>query len=294
MNTIYKILFISLSAFLILSCEDQIDVDSGFEGPRLVVDAWITNEAGTQTITITESQDFFDNRLPTPITDATVVVSSGITDFIFESQNNGDYTYQVPADYLLGNDGDEFTLTVVNGNDEYQATTSLQNTAPIDSIRIYEEDEAFGAEDGLYSELYARDLPGKGNTYWVKSFRNDTLLNRPQELNVVYDATFDSGNDIDGIYFIRPLRFAINALDDDGVPRALNIGDKVTCEVHSISLEAFRFLKIVQEQTTNGDNTIFALPIANAVSNVVNTATGERALGFFNVAEVSRMSRVVE
>ena len=123
----------------------------------------------------------------------------------------------------------------------------------------------------MFAELYARDLPGKGDTYWVKSYRNDTLLNRPQELNIIYDATFDAGTDIDGTTFIRPLRFGINAVDDDGLPRFLESGDKVRSEIHSISNQAFTFLQIVQEQTTNGDNGIFALPIANSRGNIFDS-----------------------
>ena len=90
------------------------------------------------------------------------------------------------------------------------------------------------------------------------------------------------------------MRFAINANDEDGFQRPLTIGEKVSVEIHSISNEAFQFLQIVQEQTNNGDNGIFTLPIANAKSNIIKEDTNERALGFFNVAATSRLSKIVE
>jgi len=294
MNNTYKLIALLALALLLNACEDTIILDSEFEEPQLVVDAWLTNENTPQTITLTESQDYFVNSLPTPITGAEVAVSNGSAVYPFADNGDGTYTWTPAGSETLGMVGDDYRLSVVADGQSYSAASTMNRVPTIDSIRIYLEDEAFGADEGLYAELYARDFIGKGDTYWVKSYRNDTLLNRPQELNIIYDAVFDSGNDIDGIYFIRPLRFAINALDDDGFPRALNSGDKVTCEIYSITNEAFRFLQTVFEQTTNGDNTIFALPIANAQSNVTNDATGDKALGFFNVAAVSRMSRTAE
>ena len=71
-------------------------------------------------------------------------------------------------------------------------------------------------------------------------------------------------------------------------------GDLIRVEIHSISLEAFTFLDIARDQMVNGDNTIFAIPLANTRGNVVNQMTGERALGIFNVANVSAQEREIE
>ena len=270
------------------SCEDSITVDNGFEASQIVVDAWLTNEVGQQIIDVTASQDYFDNRLPTGISNAQVTVTNGSEIFNFIHEADGKYVWTPSAvEETIGSIGDEFTLQIEVDDKTLISTTQLNRVAEIDSISIYFETEAFGADDGYFAELYARDLPGQGDTYWVKSYRNDTLLNRPQELNIVYDATFDAGTNIDGTTFIRPLRFAINALDGDGLPRDLKLGDKVRCEIYSISNDAFRFLQLVQEQTTNGDNSIFALPVANSRGNI-RDENGDLVLGVFNVAAVSR------
>ncbi|MEM9546513.1 MAG: DUF4249 family protein [Bacteroidota bacterium] len=294
MNYKYILSVILLSSIVYVSCEDTIEVDNGFETPQFVVDAWINNNVDEeQVISLSFSQDYFDNRLPDAVTNASVTVTNGSSTYTFEHRAMGQYVWTPESGESIGDVGDSFTLTVDFDDETYTSTTELNPVPEIDSIRIYFEDQAFGADDGLYAELYARDIPGKGNTYWVKSFRNDTLLNKPQELNIIYDATFDAGTDLDGTTFIRPLRFAINALDEDGLPRDLNPGEKVASEIHSISSEAFRFLQIVQEQTTNGDNGIFTLPIANSRGNVFDSS-GNRALGVFNVSAVSKMEKTVE
>jgi len=297
MNT-FKIKHIAIIALFsmlaITACEDEITVDSGFETPQLVVDAWITNEPVAQTIVLTQSQNYFDNRLPDPVLGATVEVVGADDTYAFVDQGNGDYVWTPGGDQeQIGTIGEQFVLNISTNDISASSTTALNRVPPIDSIRIFEEDDAFGSDEGIFAELYVTDLPGQGDTYWARSYRNDTLLNKPQEINIIYDATFDSGTDIDGTTFIRPLRFAINAVDDDGFPRALNIGDRVGTELYSISNEAFQYLQIVQEQTTNGDNSIFALPVANSRGNI-RDQNGKLVLGVFNVAAVSRLEVMVE
>jgi hypothetical protein len=140
--------------------------------------------------------------------------------------------------------------------------------------------------------LYARDLPGRGDTYWVRAYKNDTLLNRPQEIVAVYDATFDAGADIDGTYWIHPLRFGINPIDDDGFFVPYQVGDHIYVEVHSINDAAFQFLNIATEQIQNEG--LFATPLANAPGNVINMTTGAPILGIFTIGEVASIERRVE
>ncbi|MEE9438685.1 MAG: DUF4249 domain-containing protein [Saprospiraceae bacterium] len=288
-----SILFLLL--FIFISCEDVIDVDSGFEESQIVIDAWITNQSSTQIITLTESQDYFDNRLPTPIENALVTVTNGSVIHQFEDVGDGKYSWTPGMNQTIGDVGNTMVLNVAVGEKSYIAQTEIDPVPEIDSIKIFFEDQVIGVdEEELFAELYARDLPGVGNTYWVKSYKNDTLLNRPLELNLIYDATFEAGTNLDGVTFIRPLRFAVNALDDNGIPQSLNLGDKVRCEIYSISYEAFQFLQIVKEQATNGDSGIFARPIANSKGNIYNISTEERVLGIFNVAEMSAMEKIVE
>lgn len=290
-----KYIVILALGFVYSSCEDPVDVDSNFEKPQLVVDGWIDNLPQTQTITLTESQSYYDNRLPTAVTDASVVVTNGLTVFSFVHTKDGKYVW-TPSTTMetLGAVGDEFALSITRGDQEYVATSQINRVPEIDSIKIYFEDETIGDNDGLYAEMYARDFDGLGDTYWIKGLRNDTLLTRPRELIIAYDFAFDPGLEPEGRTFIRPLRFGINAVDENGAPIPLSSGDKVGAEVHSITNEAFLFLSIVQEQVNNGDNNLFALPVANARSNVFNAATGEAILGFFNVAAVSKSEKIVE
>ena len=276
------------------ACEDVIVVDNGFQKPTIVVDAWVNTLNQVQTINIQWSQDYFDSSKPTGISDADVVVKSGNNIYSFSHVENGRYEWTPSNGETLGQTGDVVELIISYSGQVLASQTEVRRVPSIDSISMVFEEESLGVEEGLYAELFARDFIGQGDTYWIRAFKNDSLLNRPQELTIIYDATFDPGSGLDGLAFIRPLRLAINPLDEDGIFIPYESGDHIYVELHSISNEAFLFLQVAQEQIVNGDNSIFSIPIANARGNIINTTTGEDVLGMFNVANISSAERSVE
>lgn len=292
-------LFLILVVFVAVGCEDVIEVDTDFEEPQLVVDGWIDDMNRPQTIRLTLSQDYFENEFADGVTDATVTVTRNgeeVLDFL--PQGNGDYVW-TPEDRTLGNVGDTFVLNIEWNGNTYSSASTMNRVPEIDSIGFEFREGEFGFEDGLYAGLFVKDFAGVGDTYWAKTWKNDTLLNKPNELNIVYDATFDAGTILDGVAWIVPLREAINPIaDSDRENDTFQIpyvpGDKIYCEVLSINNEAFRFMQLAIEQMTNGDNGIFTLPIANTRGNVTRDTDGELVLGMFNVAAVSTIEVVVE
>jgi hypothetical protein len=291
MRSIFLIL--PLFAFL-LSCEDPIDIPSQFESPQLVVDAWLTNEAKPQTIVLSETVPYFEAGVPQMVENATVQVcrATGSRCFTFAHEGGGNYVWR-PQNETFGTVGDDFTLEISVEDLNFTGATSITRTARIDSISLEFEEESLQFDEGFYAQLYAFDSVGRGDTYWVRTYRNDTLLNRPSEVVTAFDATFDNGADIDGTYFISPLRSnAANSRDDDGNDVPYISGDRIYIEVHSISNTAFNFLQIALEQIQNEG--IFAVPVANSIGNVSNTTTNELVLGIFNIAEVNSMERIVD
>lgn len=294
-----KYLFLPLIALALLHCEDPVTLDSRFQEPQLVVEAWLNNISEPQEIILTESQDYYDNRRPTPVTDAQVVVCQTENQqptancFVFDHQGEGRYVWSPAPGETLGEVGTEFGLGIQRGDEQFAAISTMQRTASIDSISFQFEEERLGQDAGLYAQLYARDPVGQGDAYLIRSTINDTLLLRPFELSVAYDATFSPGTDADGITFIFPIRFSINKLDDNGSPVPLVDGDKVEVEVLSIGQQGYLFLRILSEQVNNGQSGLFDLPVANSPGNVFNFNTQEPVLGFFNVAASARATRTV-
>lgn len=293
-------LFVLLAA-AVFGCEDTVVLDSRFVGPELAVDAFLNDASEPQVITLTESQDFFDNTTPTPVEDAQVIVCEAVDQqpttncFVFAYTDAGRYVWEPAfAGQTLGEVGTEFGLGIQRGEEQYTAVTTMNRTALIDSLSFQFEEDALGIDEGLYAQIYARDPVGQGDAYFIRSTINDTLLTRPGELSLAFDGTFSPGTNTDGITFILPVRFSINKTSSTGGPRPLKSGDHVAVEIMSLSREAYLFLNIVEEQVNNGQSGLFDLPVANSPSNIFNVDTGDRALGFFNVGAVVRIERTVE
>jgi len=130
-----------------------------------------------------------------------------------------------------------------DGDDSYISSSTVGRVPPIDSIgQEFEEESTFGVA-GVRTNFFARDPVGFG------------------DIPPIRDATNPVGGD-----------------DDDETP-PWETGDEIKVEIHSISNAAFFFMEIARDQITNGDNGLFATPLANTRGNIINQATGERALG---------------
>ena len=194
-------LMVMIFMFVLSSCEDVIDVTLEDGDEALVVDAWINDLAEDQVISLNLSQPYFDNSMPPAVQDAEVTVTreDGLI-FTFDHTIGGTYIWESNGE-SLGAINDRFTLTISYDGSLYKSETQLYRVPEIDSIIIeFREDELF-AGDGLYAEFFARDLEGLGDTYWIKTYKNDEFLSKSQSLNLAFDAGFDAGTGIDGLGF---------------------------------------------------------------------------------------------
>jgi len=295
--------------FLLSSCEEVVnpEIDPGFS--QLVIDAWITDQPGEQVIKLRRSSPYFDNRPAAGVTGATVTVTddSGNLYTFTDPDQNGDYVW-MPADpaVSLGQIGRSYSLLVSVDGETYTAVTHIKRVPEIDSIFYEYREEELGQPEGYYAELYARDLPGVGDSYWIKAWKNGVFLNKPQEINLSFDGAFSAGGNADGLTFIRPIREGINrvpdtaddAVDNDEVP-PYALGDSIYVEIHAIPNEAFYYMLEVRTQTDRdgGIGEIFAPPIANVFTNIRSSSDDpkKQAIGFFAGSAVSKMgTRIVE
>lgn len=287
-NLIYLTAFVFL-AFSQTACEDIIEVDVEQKQKKLVVDAFIDNQLQTQTIRLTESIPFFD--LPgtePPVTTATVVLADTGTGKIFPFIHDSMGYYRWNPNELSGDTltvGSSYALFIIENGDTVIGVTKLYPTADrIDSLRTIPT-KGNGPpfiDTGRYCEIFAYDLPGIGNHYWLKTFRNDTLLSDINNLNIAQDMGNNS-NGQDGDLFIYPVRFSqLNEF-----LRPYVDGEKVRVEIHSISREAYYWFQLIVNESNNGG--LFATPPVNIMSNLfyLNQNPKRGIAGFFNVAAVN-------
>jgi Domain of unknown function (DUF4249) len=287
-----------------LSCEDVVDVDLDPGNNQLVVDAWINNQAQPQIIRLVRTSPYFDNSPSPAETGAVVSITDDLGDvYEFKDDNNdGSYIWESTDGSTFGAIGRTYTLSIVTANNkQYTATSMMNRIMPIDSIVIEDREEELGQPAGLYAQFYAVDFAGEGDAYWIKTYKNGVFLNKPNEMNIAYDASFTPGGNVDGIAFITPIREGVNRIPDtaDGAVDTADFppyapGDSIRVEIHSLTEDAYWFLVRSRTQMTLGDATLFAEPPSNVSTNIIPlnaTEPGDHPVGFFNVAAVSALGR---
>lgn len=300
MKKILYILFIAA----IFGCETTINPELESPAEIMVVDAWINDKPERQEIRITRSQPYFDNSRPPKVPDAIVTVEDLNTGVIYEFQEGPESYFWDPADAPFGETGHSYKLTVKTEGETFEAFSRMGRVPEIDSVLFNFNKKNFGITEDFYTaEFLATDPAGTGDTYWIKAWKNGNFLGKPEELNIAYDAGFSAGQPVDGILFIAPVRSNfLNPLDEN--PHKENEflppyqpGDSLYVEIHSLDPLAFNFLFVVARQINRpgGFAELFALPLANATTNIksTNENSDTEVAGFFNVAAVSSAGRTL-
>ncbi len=97
-------------------------------------------------------------------------------------------------------------LMIEHGGEKFVASSRMGRVPVIDSLTFtFEEADSF-LPDSYFAEFWATDPAGANDTYRIKTWKNGVLLNKPEELNLAYDAGFSAGGNFDGVAFITPIR----------------------------------------------------------------------------------------
>jgi len=292
-NIIFLLLFIAIS---FSACEDIVELDLEEGSVELVVDAWINTDMAPQVIKLRRTAPYFSNAFAPVVNGATVTVSDQdgrIYEFL-ESNSSGDYLWTPAPGERFGEIGKTYNLAIEVDGNNFSASTQLRPTVPVDSITYEFEEASLGDPEGYYAQFFGRDRLGIGDTYWIKTYKNGVFLNKPQEINIAYDAGPSAGAEVDGLIFITPIREAINPIEDDDDESPYALGDTIRVEIHSLTQESFNYLERTFFQLTLGDSGIFAEPPANVPTNISSSTAGLKPQGFFVVSEVSSLEQVLE
>jgi Domain of unknown function (DUF4249) len=296
----YNSIKLIVAAMLLVACEDVIDPNLEKADPILSIDAWVTNKPGVQTIKLNYTVAYDDNsQLPPAASTALVQVtaSTGKVYNFVENTTKKDGSYEwtpSTASETFGKIGERYTLSVVLKGETFIATSSMAAVPSVDSLVFeYEDTNSPRGNKGYQAEFWARDLPGEGNLYWIRAYKNSIPLSKPDEINTSYDGGLAAGSGNDGRFFLPPIRAGVNPRDEDADGNALSpyqVNDSLYVETHSLTIQSFNYLKEVKDNTDRqtGFASLFSKPMTNVSTNIANqNPVGSQVVGFFNVAAVS-------
>ncbi len=265
------LLFIIL--FSIVSCETVVDVDLSTAPERLVIDANIDWEKGTngniQTVILSKTTGYYQSVIP-KVSGATVFITNNtgdIFDFIYES--NGKYI----CNNFLPELGKTYTLTVIVEGKTYTATESL---LPTPDITYIEQDNDLGLNnDEIGLRINFNDIPNQDNYYLLRTDSSISLFPYFQ----VVDDQFSQGNTVSGLYS-----------DPDLVS-----GNNVTFKLYNVSLRYYNYMKLIITASDGANNGPFQMIPTIARGNIINqTNPDDFALGYFRLSETDTNTYTVE
>jgi hypothetical protein len=293
-----KIIYLLLTTIPFFGCETNITPELDTAAKILVVDAWINQKMERQEIRITQSQPYFDNSIPSRISNATVTVEDLNNGITYNFQEGTSSYFWDPVSKPFGEVGHHYKLAVTLQGETFEAFSTLGRVPAVDSILFkYKPAETIIKEEYYLGEFMAQDPAGVGDAYWIKAWKNGIFLGKPAELNMAFDAGFSAGQPVDGQEFLIPIRNGFtNPMDKiEGKQNEFfppyKVGDSLYVEIHSINPLAFDFLYGVYFQIarSGGFSELFAMPLTNSSTNLKSTNKNSitNVAGFFNVAAVS-------
>lgn len=281
MKTVLKYFLAIPVVLFFTSCEDvvQIKLDQGSK--LYVIDAFVNNLSGPQTIRVTTNDSYFSNRIAPPVAGANVLLKdlTANKQYVFADAGNGNYVY-TPTD-TISKIGHQYELDVTIDGSTYTSLTTQKRTALIDSISAnYEEGTRNNKQPFYRCFLWAKDkVDNNTDYYWIKTYRNDTLFNGSSDINVCIDGTGGpvTEADLDSTFFTPPGSFL-------GLKK-YNSGNTCKVEIHSISHDTYYFFVQAINQINNGG--LFATTPENVKTNIVTPKDAKtKAIGWFNMATV--------
>lgn len=260
--TLLIVFFISI---FFTSCEEVVDVNLDTAPPKLVIEAAINWQKGTngkqQTIKLTTTTGYFENVIPTV---------SGATIFIKNSKNEQFNFVEVPKTgrYVCTNFKPEieetYILTVIRNGITYTATETMKAVAPI--TRIEQNNQGGFTGKDIETRAYFNDPAGVDNFYLFKYVYSHKITST----YYVSEDKFFQGNE----YF---------SLSDDD---ELKAGDEVEMTHYGISKQYYNYMSILVSIAGSNVGGPFQSPPATVKGNIINMADkADYPLGYFSLSE---------
>lgn len=291
MKNIFKIVVVLILFASITSCEKVIKVDVPEGETLLVVDAWINDKAGAQTVRLTTTAPVFDGNHTPVAVGATVSLkdlTNGKTYSFNEVSGTGNYVFTPSSTDTMCVVGHQYSLAVSYKGNSYTSMSTLNRTTTIDTV-AFDRITAIGSTEvkGYLAYLFGKDQPNGKDFYWIKSYKNGVFYNQSGVINVAEDA--GGGDGTDGLCFIPPNAY-LSVIDGN---KSLQLNDVYSVEVHSLNKDSYEYMIQLTTQLNNSQAGLFAVTPENLRTNLKAVNSGApRALGWFNMGMVSSKSFV--
>ncbi|MFD1096570.1 DUF4249 domain-containing protein [Salegentibacter chungangensis] len=259
-----------ITTLVFTSCEKVVDIPLENSEPRLVVEASLLWEKGTegnvQKIKLSTTSPFYNEGNP-PVEDAQVsVYSENGEEFQFVHNMDGHYINQNFRPELNA----EYRLEIEYKDQVYSASETM---VPVSDIEYIEQTKNGGFNgDDIEIKVFYKDPPDERN-YYLFLFRDDKATLE------IYEDEFTDGNLIFGYYS-----------NED-----IEQGDEINIEMAGISKAYYEYLFILRSQVGGNNGGPFETKPATVKGNILNETNRQNyAFGYFRLSQTDTTIYTVE
>jgi hypothetical protein len=270
-NKFQNYLSIALIVLALSSCQKVINVDLNSAAPAIIIEGNISNQVGSNTVTLSKTVNFSDANVFPAVTGASVTINdnAGNSEILAEVSSG---VYKTST--LQGIIGRAYTISVTANGKNYQAVSAMAAPVAIDTL-IEKTSTGFGGgpNGGTMNksvEVQFTDPTGTANYYRLVELVNGVLIN---------NITITSDNLRDGSVIAQGLR--------EGADIKLQIGDIITVQLQNIDKNVYEYFRTFND-ASGGGNFNSSTP-ANPTSNLNNGA-----LGYFSAYAVTSKTIVIQ
>lgn len=176
--------------FLLVSCEDVIEIDLDSIEPKLVIEGCINDLDDPCSIKLSLTGDYFEPGIYPVVSDALVTVTddNGI-ETEFEEVEPGLYT----SDLLEAKELGSYTLQVQSGEEVYMAEGVVPSKVFIDSLSYEIPPSFYEFEEGYMLTCYLQDPAEYRNYYRLNVYKKGNQ-ERTDGMKYIFNDDFMNGN----------------------------------------------------------------------------------------------------
>lgn len=262
--------FLVLLVFLLISCEDVVDIELEQTPPRLVVEASLLwsreKEVNMQFIRLTTTAPYFDESTPPALEAKVSVFTEEGREYFFEEVEPGLFR----SLELMPEFGETYELQIEYDGEVYRATEQLVSTPQLEYV-TQKSDAGFSGDETEF-KLFYTDPEDIRNFYFFRFFHEEMGLQ-------IYDDEFTNGSQT----------FAFFSEED------VEPGEVVGFEIQGISEDFYRYLFLLRSQAGSSNGGPFQTQPTTVRGNIINISNPENfAFGYFRLSETDFLSYEVE
>lgn len=266
-----KKLILLVGLFIIVGCEDVVEIDVPKDETRLSIDALIRVDISLAITRVqvkaTETTSFFEKIGPAALDQIQLLntQTNTMTDLVEDTAGSGIYFANLPTDQIIQG---EFKLIILYNNEQYEANTSYVPTVPFDALK--QGDGSLFSEDETEILVSYTDDGNRVDYYLFDFDFNDYLVS---------EDTFYQGQFFEFSYFYE---------------EGMESGRELSIGIIGMNEAFYNYMNQLIVQS-GGDQGPFQTPAATVRGNIINTNNIENlALGYFAICQEYRRTLVLE